>query len=47
MNAIRLLSMTRKKRLESVEWHIKWQEGLEKESFFNEVFNEGINNDKL
>lgn len=34
----RFLSLPRQERLESVQRHRLWQETLEKEDFFNEVF---------
>lgn len=37
-DAIRFLSMPGEQRIESVERHRKWQNSLEKEKFFNEVF---------
>ena len=38
VNAIRFLSMPRDKREESVERHRKWQESLDQEKFYNDVF---------
>lgn len=40
VNATRFLAMSREERLESVERHRKWQEGLDKESFFDEIFSQ-------
>lgn len=37
-DAIRFLSMPRSPREESVERHRKWQKGLDKKAFFEEVF---------
>ncbi len=37
-DAIRFLSIPRGKRLESVERHRKWQKTLDKNAFFDEVF---------
>ncbi|MEE9397393.1 MAG: hypothetical protein V3V31_10310 [Methylococcales bacterium] len=34
----RFLSMPQQKRLDSVKRHHEWQDGLEKEKFFTEVF---------
>jgi len=39
VNAFRFLSMPRDKREESVERHRKWQESLEQNNFYNDVFN--------
>ena len=37
-DAIRFLAMPREKRLESVERHRKWQDTLNKNAFFDDVF---------
>lgn len=37
-DAIRFLAIPRDLREESVKRHRKWQEGLDKDVFFNEVF---------
>ncbi|MCI5123427.1 MAG: hypothetical protein D3925_02855 [Candidatus Electrothrix sp. AR5] len=38
VEAIRFLVLPKKKRIESVERHRSWQEGLKKEEFFAEAF---------
>ncbi len=38
VETIRFLNLPRKKRIESVKWHRKWQKGLNKEKFFEEIF---------
>ena len=38
VEALRFLSLPKKKRMESVERHRSWQEGLNKEDFFAEAF---------
>lgn len=38
VEASRFLTMARKRREESVKRHRQWQETLEKEAFFDEVF---------
>lgn len=38
VDAIRFLSMSRGKRIESVKRHRNWQQGLEKDLFFDEIF---------
>jgi len=38
MEATRFLAIKRQGRLESVERHRAWQSGLDKETFFDEVF---------
>lgn len=38
VDAIRFITIPHHKRIESVKRHRKWQEGLEKNSFFDEVF---------
>ena len=40
VETFRFLSMPRKKRIESVRRHHLWQAGLEKDTFFNKVFDE-------
>ena len=40
IEAIRFISMTKKKRIESVKRHREWQRLLEKTKFFDEVFAE-------
>lgn len=37
-DAIRFLAIPREKRLESVERHRKWQDTLNKDAFFSDVF---------
>ena len=37
-DALRFLSMPRELREESVQRHRRWQEGLDKNNFFDEVF---------
>ena len=39
VETIRFLNLPRKKRLESVKRHREWQKTLDKEKFFEEVFN--------
>jgi hypothetical protein len=39
-DAIRFLSIPRDIREESVQRHRKWQKGLDKETFFDQVFEE-------
>ena len=38
VDAIRFLTMPREKRVESVKRHRKWQETLNKNAFFDEIF---------
>jgi len=38
VEAIRFVTMSKKKRIESVKRHREWQEMLEKDKFFDEVF---------
>ena len=38
VDAIRFLTIPREKRVESVKRHRNWQQGLEKDAFFNEIF---------
>lgn len=38
VEAIRFITMPRKKRIESVKRHRQWQKLLDKEKFFDEVF---------
>ncbi len=40
MEAGRFLNLPRKKRMESVERHRLWQAQLDKDQFFNKVFND-------
>ncbi len=40
IEAIRFISMPKKKRIESVKRHREWQRLLEKTKFFDEVFAE-------
>jgi len=37
-DAIRFLTISRKKRIESVKRHGKWQQTLDKDAFFEEIF---------
>lgn len=38
VDAIRFLSIPRKKRVESVKQHRDWQQTLDKDTFFDEIF---------
>lgn len=38
VDAIRFLSIPRKKRVESVKRHRNWQRTLDKDAFFDEIF---------
>ena len=38
VDAIRFLSIPREKRIESVKRHRKWQQTLDKDAFFDEIF---------
>jgi len=38
VDAIRFLAMPREKRVESVKRHRKWQQTLDKDAFFDEIF---------
>ena len=38
VEAIRLLNMPRKKRMESVKRHRAWQKQLKRDDFFKEIF---------
>jgi hypothetical protein len=38
IEAIRFINIPRKKRLESVKRHRQWQQTLDKDEFFNQVF---------
>ena len=38
VNAIRFLSIPREKRVESVKRHRDWQQTLDKDTFFDEIF---------
>jgi len=40
VDAIRFLSIPRAKRVESVKRHRKWQQTLNKDTFFDEIFGE-------
>ena len=42
----RFLALAREGRLESVERHRRWQETLERNAFFDEVFSAGSDNKK-
>ena len=45
VGAIRFLSIAREKRVESVKRHRDWQQTLDKDTFFDEIFgdhNQGI-----
>lgn len=44
VNALRFLSIPRNVREESIQRHRKWQEGLHKDAFFDDVL--GNNQDK-
>jgi hypothetical protein len=37
-DAVRFLSLPKEQRLESVKRHRNWQESLDKEKFYNDVF---------
>jgi hypothetical protein len=41
-DALRFLAIPRDVREESVQRHRKWQDGLEKDAFFDEVFGEQV-----
>lgn len=41
-DALRFLSIPRDVREESVQRHRKWQDGLDKDAFFDEVFGEKV-----
>ena len=38
VDAIRFLTIPRKKRVESVKRHRQWQQTLDKDAFFHEIF---------
>lgn len=38
VEAIRFVTMSKKKRMESVKRHREWQDMLEKDKFFDEIF---------
>lgn len=38
VEAARFLALPRKPRLESVQRHREWQDSLDKDTFFNEIF---------
>ena len=38
VDAIRFLSIAREKRVESVKRHKKWQQTLDKDTFFDDIF---------
>jgi hypothetical protein len=38
LEALRFMSLSREKRMESVKRHREWQKQLHKEKFFSEVF---------
>lgn len=38
VEATRFLSLKRHQRIESVERHRKWQEGLDRDEFYGEIF---------
>jgi hypothetical protein len=38
VEAMRFISLPKKRRMESVKRHREWQKNLDKESFFDEVF---------
>jgi hypothetical protein len=40
VEASRFLSIPQQQREESLKQHQTWQDGLDKEKFFNEVFND-------
>ncbi len=40
--ALRFLTLPRRTRMESVARHRKWQQDLDKETFFDEVFGENM-----
>lgn len=40
--AFRFLTLPRKSRMESVARHRKWQQSLDKQTFFNDVFGENM-----
>lgn len=41
VEATRFLALKRRERMESVERHRQWQEGLDRDEFFGEVFQAG------
>lgn len=40
VEAVRFLTLSQQRRLDSVTRHRLWQEGLDKDRFFNQVFGE-------
>ncbi len=38
VEAVRFITMPKRKKIDSVRRHREWQKGLNKEKFFNEVF---------
>jgi len=40
VDAIRFLSIPRQKRVESVKRHREWQHTLDKDTFFNDIFDD-------
>ncbi len=38
VETVRFLTLPRRQRLESVEWHRQWQATLDQEQFFDQVF---------
>jgi len=42
VKAIRFINIPKKKRLESVKWHRKWQKLLDKDPFFEKVFSQDL-----
>lgn len=38
MEAVRFMTLPREKRIDSVQRHREWQDTLNKDAFFNEVF---------
>jgi hypothetical protein len=46
VETMRFLNLPRKSRLESVERHRKWQETLNQEDFFNQVFGSHNNDNR-
>lgn len=45
VEAARFLSLARSYAPDSVEWHRRWQEGLDADEFFNAVFREQTTDD--
>lgn len=44
VEATRFLTLSKSRRLESVEQHRRWQEALDVESFFDQVFGASVQN---